>query len=220
MGKIRTYEDLESRINQNSKDRKKEIVSLKGICKSHKNNAYEQKSLLKSLVVISYSHFEGFVRDATKLYFEFLNTISLKSDKVNSTLLASYIQYLYNSNTRSKSRLIDSVKELLEDSVTLSFRSEFFSDTESNLKYDVLEKMLIRSGFNGNSFINEKVFIDDVILKNRNTYAHGDSLNEEVDELKSYNIADKIIDYINDYSTIILNAVAQHHYEKNNGICK
>ena len=73
--------------------------------------------------------------------------------------------------------------------------------------------MLVRSGFDGDSFLNEKVFIDNVILLNRNNFAHGDSL-YNVDKEISYQIADKIIDYIDLYSNIILNAVANKSYER------
>ena len=215
MGKIRTYEDLENIINSNSQKRKREIVSLKNICNSSdKNkNTYEQSVLLKSLVVISYSHFEGFVKDATKSYFDFLNTVSLKSNNVNLKLLSSHIQYLYLSNTLNKVDLMETVQNLLERSITITYKSDFFSDTESNLKYEVLQKMLVRSGFDGDSFLDEKVFIDNVILLNRNNFAHGDSL-YNVDKEISYQIADKIIDYIDLYSNIILNAVANKSYER------
>ena len=123
MGKIRTYDNLESIINNNSQKRKREIVSLKNICNSlaKNKNTYEQSVLLKSLVVISYSHFEGFVKDATKSYFEFINTVSLKSNNVNLKLLSSYIQYLYLSNTLSKVDLIETIQNLLERSIPIRF---------------------------------------------------------------------------------------------------
>lgn len=214
MSKIRSYDELEERINKSSQKRKREISSLKVLCDSYnKKNSYEKDILYKSLIVISYSHFEGFVRDSTRCYFEYLNNQSITSDKVSLKLLSSYIQYLYFSNTNGKLGLLSDVDKLMSRSDKISFNLKFFSDTESNLKYEVLQKMLLRSGFDENQFVSEKVFIDNVILKNRNEFAHGDSL-YEVDGDKASEIASKIIEYIDKYSAIVLNAVSLNEYKR------
>ena len=46
----------------------------------------------KSLILMLYAHFEGFVKIALQTYLQFLNELDIKVEYVNSNLQASHLQ--------------------------------------------------------------------------------------------------------------------------------
>lgn len=147
----------------------------------------------RALVVLLYSHFEGFCKFALQVYVDAVNQTGISCGEANYALAAASLSDLFAA-LRDPNRKCDEFRNLLpDDSYLHRFardrefieRSSRFEgrrlkvpddivDTESNLKPVVLRKILFRLGLNHENF---KSFEGDIhkLLNCRNKIAHGES---------------------------------------------
>lgn len=92
MNKIKTAEALADFLNERLVARKLEIIYLKN-CLDDKAKKHSKETLVlsKALIVISYSHWEGYVKEAVKAYLNYLNS---KDYSIESCQL-HYLQPIY-----------------------------------------------------------------------------------------------------------------------------
>lgn len=147
----------------------------------------------KSLVLILYSHMEGFIKIALLTYIQFINQLSIKRCDVKTGLMVAgmHKEFIAYENLDRKCKIfgralpddpnlhklyrrvdflesIDSFKDevlIIEDQVI---------DTESNLWYIVLQKNLFKIGLPIDIFESHRDGID-ALVNRRNSIAHGSS---------------------------------------------
>lgn len=146
----------------------------------------------KSLVLILYSHLEGFMKVSLLSYVQYLNSLGLKNNQVKNELKASSINIAFR-NYENKEIHIKGIKEkdgkidselnkfyrrvqmilelepLEEENLTID---DTVINTESNLWYVVLQKNLYRIGLPINLFDTMEKEIDSLVNR-RNGIAHG-----------------------------------------------
>lgn len=166
----------------------------------------------KCLVLILYSHLEGFVKICLLTYIQYINSLGLQRKKVNRNLAASSMEQefkAYDNNDIKctifkkalpedkrlhrlyrRVHLLDSLKEFDEASL---FITDDAINTESNLWYIVIQKNLYKSGLPVDLFEAYKGDIDGLVNK-RNSFAHG-AQKGGMDELP-YNNWEKSIFYV------------------------
>lgn len=160
---------------------------LSNITDDNKKNTYR-----KSLVLILYSHLEGFIKTCLLTYIQYLNSLCIKNTEVVSGLKASsldqeFIKFndkeLHFKEIRNKDGTFDGVLdrfyrrvELIDGLDSMNSKQLKLDDsvinTESNLWYVVLQKNLYKIGLPINLFENNKNGID-ALVSRRNTIAHG-----------------------------------------------
>lgn len=147
----------------------------------------------KSLVLILYSHMEGFVKICLQIYIHYINSLNLERKDVCTGLMVASMhkEFLAYENLDRKCDIFR--KELPEDArlhrlfrrvdfidQIEAFESEILHiedsviDTESNLWYIVLQKNLYKIGLPVNLFEEYRSSID-ALVNRRNSIAHGDS---------------------------------------------
>lgn len=152
----------------------------------------EKKKYRKSMVLILYSHLEGFIKSALINYARYLNGLGKKREEFDFALIATSMNKEFKAyeNKNSKSPLFNNKKvpsdasihglyrrvNLLESSSILLSQPLIIEDTavdtESNLWYIVLQKNLYRLGLPMDMFEEYKSDIDNLVNR-RNTIAHG-----------------------------------------------
>lgn len=185
-----TNDELRLSLEEDLTWRKEEIFFFK----NQLNNFHvdtEKDRYRKSMVVILYSHLEGFTKICLLSYVQFLNSLELKRNEVCSNLKAASMEKefkAYDSNDAKckifKKQLPEDVKlhklyrrvHLLDEmnnfqNKTLIIDDETI-DTESNLWYIVLQKNLYKMGLPVDLFIDYKGDIDGLVNR-RNSLAHG-----------------------------------------------
>lgn len=185
------------------------------------NNETKQDDLNKSLIVMLYSHYEGFFKNALLIYIKFINDLRLKAQDLNEKpeLIASSLENVFvqyeNLNLRNKNILRSSRAESseLEEGDVKSLdhifrRSEFIKNyhnymdqlifikdnvinTESNLKSHVLEKNLYKLSIKFDLMKDSYKDIDHLVNL-RNAIAHGNKKNG-IEKSKYDNIESNII---------------------------
>lgn len=176
MSKARTESDLSAQLDADFTSRLLELSDLKRAIRDADQNA--QQVLLKALVAISYAHWEGHVKFAASKYFEYvalrrLPYASLQQQfYVNSFLvrLGAFV-----ANRPSLKSRCDLISEALNPGgASFSQVHPDLVNTGSNLKFEVLQNICLVCGIDATIFQPYETFIDVVLLRRRNSIAHGD----------------------------------------------
>lgn len=213
--KIRTKTDLLDKIDSESSWRKHEIINLQGLVFSHVN-VKKIIPILKSLILVSYSHWEGFVKMTSSYYLSYLKTLALPSNQLSIRLLSSL--YFWNDQKIRKNAKdsISQYEDLLNGNLhELSYNVEDMCSTESNLNFGVLSKIMFSIGLDSAPFLIEKPFIDERLLKFRNKFAHGDfSYDEEINAKEAISISKKVLQLIDMFKNELENAIVLESYRR------
>ncbi len=170
--------------------RKEELAFYKNLLNSI--NKEEQKDRYrKGLVLVLYSHFEGYVKICLQSYVQFINDLKLPRERFVSGLVVAgmHKEFLAYENTDRKCeifrrklpddtalhryyRRVDFMDSFEEFKETLLSIEDDIIDTESNLWYIVLQKNLYKVGLPIDTFEQYKKDID-ALVNRRNSIAHG-----------------------------------------------
>ena len=186
----------------------------------------------KSLVLMLYSHMEGYVKIALQTYVQYLNALHLLRKDVPSGLAAASMDQVFKAyeNLDRKSDVFR--RELPEDTALHrfyrrvdfleqmeEFQAEILSiedsaiDTESNLWYIVLQKNLYKIGLPVDLFETYRKDID-ALVNRRNTIAHGD-FRSGVSEQEFSNWESKISRIMTDIKILLFDYAKNQRYLRN-----
>ena len=173
--------------------RQEELAFFKNQLNHISDDADSQDRYRKCLVLILYSHLEGYIKIALQTYIKYINELNLRRKDVVSGLTAASMERVFADyeNLRRKSRVfrrklpddtalhkfyrrVDFLEQMEEfQEATLSIEDTAI-DTESNLWYIVLQKNLYKVGLPVDLFAPYQKDID-ALVNRRNSIAHGDS---------------------------------------------
>jgi hypothetical protein len=175
MSRAYTEADLADQLDSDLTWRVKELSDLKAAI-GDKSNA--PAVLLRSLITMLYAHWEGHIRFCAKKYFEY---VALRKHRYNQLEKQLYINsfltrlgdlHLRRVGVEERCRLISDVLESSED--RFSRISPSLIDTRANLNTDVLKDLCRICGVDFSYFEPRETFIDVILLKRRNSIAHGE----------------------------------------------
>lgn len=173
---------------------------------------HDKARFRKALVVMLYSHYEGFAKAAFTVYINAVNRKHLMCSEATlplaaATLAQAFKDYENPSRKADEFRdlfpgdtelhrfgrqvwLLSTLDTLWEKEVAIS--AEQLVDTEANLMPGVLRKMLFRLGFEYDAFRSHDGYIHR-LLNHRNAIAHGlrkeGILEADYDEIESASFA-------------------------------
>ncbi|MBE0597845.1 MAG: hypothetical protein IH614_11290 [Desulfuromonadales bacterium] len=173
--KIRSSNELIDFLAGRRKERKRELISLSQDIADARKSAPHYK---RAAVVLSYAHWEGFVKDAASAYVFFVSHKSKKlSDLIVNFQALACRQELMCAQiaTRRLSPHINVARRFTEDlDRTFNINADNVIDTESNLSSIVFENICACVGINYHrAWATDGPFMDD-LLKNRCAVAHGE----------------------------------------------
>ena len=178
----------------------------------------------KSLVLILYSHMEGYIKTALQIYIQYINAQKLPRRNVVSGLMAAGMHKEFKAYDDLDRKCVVFHRQLPEDAFLHRFcrRVDFIEqieelkdstlvvedsviDTESNLWYIVLQKNLYKIGLPLDMFKQYQREID-ALVNRRNSIAHGNRRSgvEQLEfsnwETKIYRALSDIIFLLYDYA--------------------
>lgn len=170
--------------------RQEELAFLKNQL-SNIQEEIQRDKYRKCLVLMLYSHFEGFIKICLLSYIQYVNSLHLKRENFNEELVASSMHREFNAYDNNDEKCNIFKKKLPEDKrlhrfyrrVNLLEELDVFKqsdllipdetvDTESNLWYIVLQKNLYKVGLPIDLFDDLSSDID-ALVNRRNSIAHG-----------------------------------------------
>lgn len=185
-----TKEELRTAMETELAWRQEELAFLKNQL-SNIQEEIQRDKYRKCLVLMLYSHFEGFIKICLLSYIQYVNSLHLKRENFNEELVASSMHREFNAYDNNDEKCNIFKKKLPEDKrlhrfyrrVNLLEELDVFKqndllipdetvDTESNLWYIVLQKNLYKVGLPIDLFGDLSSDID-ALVNRRNSIAHG-----------------------------------------------
>ena len=215
--KIRNRVDLIQTIDDDYTWRRIEINTLldmlriEGEKPSSRRNKHKINCLIKSIVCISYSHWEGFAKYASRVYLEYIQFLSLDNSKLSNNLKAAFTAFLRKN--RSLRECIETFRQLFTN---VQFKHVIpvneLTNTHDNLNYNYLVELAFSIDFDYSEFVTKEQFIDGSLLNYRNKFAHGEA-NYEVDIDKAKDIARNTLSLISIFKDEIENMISLEKYK-------
>lgn len=215
--KIKSSVDLIQAIDDDFSWRRIEINTLLDMLREEDNKAKTRKNkhklncIIKSIICISYSHWEGFAKTSSRFYLEYISFLALDNTKLANNLKASFTAFL-RTGIPLKDR-IENYRKIYNDvHFKMYIPIEELTNTHDNLTSDYLEELAFNIDLDYTSFSTKEKFIDESLLKYRNKFAHGEK-NHEVDALGAKTIATETLTLITMFKDEIQNMVSLSKYK-------
>ena len=212
--KVRNTLALSEAIDNALAWRKKELTSLRTLIGTRSRD-YEKTLLLRVAMPVLYAHWEGFAKEASQIYLDFISQQGLHYSELNENFmaLAARGRIRQAADTQKISAYISVVDFIFTQQTERAKISSNSIDTESNLSSSVLKNIMLCLGLDyDSSWSSRELLIDGSLLKNRNEIAHGTKV--QIDEDTYRQLHDLVIDMLNHFRNIIENAAELKSYLK------
>jgi hypothetical protein len=194
------------------------------------NTSSSDPVTIKVLIVMLYSHYEGFIKYASLRYVELINRLNLDTSAVKAEFAAASLNSVFKDVEQNQAKCDFFRNSLPDDSALhrLYRRSnlvkhlqglwskkividETYIDTESNLKYDILCRTLYSIGLDPRLMESYQSEIG-LLLRFRNPIAHGDSISENTYLSLYPKIEAAVRDIIREFRHVVKNAIISQKF--------
>jgi hypothetical protein len=184
---IRTLDDLVDALDADLAWRRKELTDLRFRVRDSKGSA-EERLLLRAGVAILYAHWEGFVKYCCTSYLAFVRRRGLKYSELSECFVALSLRprmraLMMDGRARDQTEFASFMRSSMDKRAALRVDDEI--STRSNLNSDTLREMLDSVGLDFAPFELKRNLIDEQLLKNRNSIAHGNYALVDMDLFES-----------------------------------
>jgi len=209
--KVRTYNQLSSKITEELAWRRKELKIVKDQIPN--TSSPLQHAALRFAVPILYAHWEGFAKISCDTYLKFVASKYLNHEALQPQFialsLANKIGKLEVKNIKERTESIELLIDLMTKKSNIKTKNVI--QTKSNLRFDVFKEILYILNLNENLFKRYETLIDDLV-KTRNTIAHGNTL--KVDYLTYQTMHGDVQIVMETLKNEIENSAVQELYKK------
>ncbi|WP_414690677.1 MAE_28990/MAE_18760 family HEPN-like nuclease [Oceanicaulis sp. UBA2681] len=209
---VRSTEELTDKLARERIWRLKEISAIKTRGLSASTSPLDRSIMFRAGCVLFYAHWEGYVKTSSTL---FLKYISLQ--RIPLSNMADFLASIYIRQTLGGQPSEDEISKfckfaLFSETFCPRIKYKLAIDLESNLSSKVLKKLCAQIGIDYVAFETRSVFIDEILLRNRNRVAHGEHGNIDSDTFE--NLSEQVTDLISIFHNQIDNSVASSAYRK------
>ncbi|PTX14693.1 hypothetical protein C8N40_110122 [Pontibacter mucosus] len=226
------YQQFENLLDEDLGWRKKEISDLLLIAKKESNN----EVVLKSLILLLYAHWEGYIKLSSKLYIKYVSdkniNVGVLSSNFKAISIKEYISRCIENNGSmtlanemafmSKYLKLETRKFQANVRIEDDFDSSIIN-TESNLKPKVLRNITSILGLGYKSAVQTREhYLNSQLLANRNAIGHGSKFDDtkQVDFSLSLRDIEKLKEIvfaiIDSFRDDLLDYVANEYYLSTN----
>ena len=195
-------DEFQDFLNKDLAWRKMEISQLFGIL-----STAESKSVVcKSMILLLYAHWEGFIKKSSKCYLKYVSDKNIKIQDLTRNFEAIMLKRFAR-----------------EFKISIDIEDEFdtdFIDTQHNLSSKVLANIIQLIGIKYNDAIKTRgQFVDVNLLKHRNSIGHGSQVSAEdpgsssaLDFDQIVKLKDFVILMLDYFSDVLLKYVEEEYY--------
>lgn len=214
MSKICTLDDLSDGLNQQLAWRKKELSDLKSLLDLSPSNTSRRSVLLRSAITILYAHWEGFIKEASSIYLEYVSRQGLRYNQLTNNFIALAF--------KNQLKLIEETQKPCTYTEALNFITSRLDEhsrlpyedvirTESNLSSSVLKEITCILGLDYSFYELKQELIDTKLLRQRNAVAHGEYLSIEMEGYSD--LHKEVIGMMDEFKTQVENHACQRSYQ-------
>jgi hypothetical protein len=213
MSKPYSAADFSAQITEDRSWRLREISDLKTAIS--RADPYLRRVLLRALVTICYAHWEGYVRFAARKYLEHVALRKLQYKDLNRQILRNdFLPRLaaistMKNNIEKRCRLVDEILDSFDR--RFSRVNEDLVNTKANLSFAVFLDICLICGIPAIAIGDKATFVDVLLLKRRNSIAHGEDTFVEIEDLDE--IANETIAMMRTFGDALDNQVSLGDYK-------
>lgn len=220
-------EQFEEYLQEDLSWRKKEISELYLLAAT--NNS---ETLLKSLILILYAHWEGYIKKSSKLYIKYVVEEKVKIEDLTFNFKAIALKEVAkkcldtseNLTLSNEFLLLNTYNSIDDKKFKISINPDddqtpSIISTNNNLKPKVLKNIINIIGTKYNTALETReVYINNNLLSNRNAIGHGSKFDEDRQVDFSLNIKDiaKLKDFVltvlDFYTEVLLDYIDKKFY--------
>ena len=214
--KIRTINELQDAIDKEMSWRKVELSAVRSNVNTARN--FAKQTAVRAGIALLYAHWEGCIKNIATYYLEYVASLKISYDELSPNFLAIALKKdLSTFVETNKSTIHTSLVNKIFNSkdLKLNIPVNGIIQTKSNLNSEIFEEIMATIGLSSEEYKSSYKFIDEVLLNNRNSIAHGDrveSLGFSVDRYDD--IHSKIVELLQKFSTQISNAASLGQYRR------
>jgi hypothetical protein len=204
-----SIERLENSVQRQLGWRKKEMSNLFLLANTSSDDA--QLIFIRSGILLTYAHLEGFVRESARKYLTMVQTEQLAYGQLAPSFLSLKVSRMVSDAT-TKASYYKEVVELLTNqlhNVAVLPLPEAIS-THSNLNFQRFCEILYCINLDATPFELRKNFFDDVLLDKRNAIAHGEI--RRVDMTDYAEIHQGVLEILEKLSSMLLQAAENRYF--------
>ena len=183
MSKPFSDEDLANQLSRDLTWRIKEISDLKSAVLD--SDQVARPALLRALVTIAYAHWEGHVKFSAQKYLTHVALRKIAYSSLNRQFLRNdflpKLSFISQKGIKERGDLIDAILDAGER--RFAQVNDTLINTRSNLNFEVLCDICRVCGINPDIFAEHENFIDVILLKRRNSIAHGEDTFINIEDL-------------------------------------
>jgi hypothetical protein len=210
---IRTNEQLNDTLSEDLVWRKKELSTWRFVVENKDHAVDRQPTLLRGAIALLYAHWEGYVKSASRAYIDFVHHQRLKYEELAPNFIALGARSLMNQAVTSSKigqhlAITEFFRNKMGDRCSLPYKVGL--NTKSNLSSQVLKDIVTTLGLDYSFFETKEMLLDERLLKQRNTIAHGEYLLVDIDDYRE--MSDQVLSMLEVFRTEIDNAAALRTY--------
>ena len=210
-----TTESLNDALDREISWRKKELLSLRNDVAVA--IGLNQGTLMRCLVTLCYAHWEGFIKRASRLYFDFILSQKHTYSELSDNLLAAAIARRAAEGT-SKTKYYSNVATFLRHNQAEEARFQVPDDLTDNgmCNSTRLEQILYCLTMQTDPFELRYQWLDHKLIAQRNKVVHGEFTRSETEQLPEYLLlCDESLDLIELFRASIVGAASSRSYLHN-----
>lgn len=185
MTKVRTINQLIDLLDGELAWRRIEIQAFRANIWSNRKKGRLADALVRGAITMGYAHWEGFVKEASRLYLSYVQTGRYEYQELSNELLAIAIkkQRAPGLSPSSVIPIIEIVDFLRQDGSQLcTIELEDVISTGANLNSRCFKDLVLTLGLNYSIFETREHWIQSKIVDNRHAIAHGNYLSVDIQE--------------------------------------
>ena len=203
--KIRSISNLQDELDSDFAWRVKEIAALKMSVES-KSMSIAQATLIRAGVPLLYAHWEGFIKQASQDYLEYVSSQRLKYGELSSCFVVfgakKHLSYVVESRRAAVNiAAVDFFRGCADERADMTLSNAI--NTKSNLKSEVFVDIAMSLGVATGPYDTYFNLIDESLLARRNSIAHGEYLDLDAKAFRA--LADEVINLLRMYKTDLQN---------------
>jgi hypothetical protein len=214
--KIRTEYEFQEKISKDLLWRKREFTTLKFMIEGEKR-PHQKEILYRSSIALLYAHWEGHIKFCASAYLDFISYKGFNLETLTENFSQVLLGIEFSGGFSIKS--ISNQKKIYDYFNNLSTKKfkvigENTIDTESNLNFEVLKKIVDQLNLNISEYERRENFINGTLLKDRNRICHGEFTILADLESTYLDINEYLLKMIENFNSEIIDMVINKKYLK------
>ena len=206
---IKTFSNLSDALDKDFTWRKNELYHISKNLRT--GTTAKDKAFIRSAIPILYAHWEGFAKNSTSYYIEFVKYQRLNHYELQTQFIALSLKNKLNlldiNNIEAQTNILESLINDFGSRSNIPHKDVI--KTRSNLKFSVFREILFIIGIDVALFISYSELIDDLVDA-RNHIAHGQYL--KVDKPTFDRMYRETLNVMTKLKTEIENSAVQKKY--------